>query len=219
MNKYCKQHKVGDEVIIADIETLRNRNNIINSTNHAGYTKVFENFSGKKMHIKEFTNSRGFYLLKEDPDEWSFEDACFADYNPDYNKTDSTKENIKMEVGDVVEVIRGKNVPIGTIGKIIGIDPHIYFRKDRGETTQCRIKADNTKIYITYICNLKKIESKKFWVVWNESTGKTTFKHPKQEKAQKEAERLANENINTTFYVLESVSVTTSNKTITKEII
>lgn len=47
---------------------------------------------------------------------------------------------------------------------------------------------------------------KPFFVVWNPATGYTKFKHPTQEAADKEAERLARENRNSEFLVMAPVA-------------
>jgi len=43
-----------------------------------------------------------------------------------------------------------------------------------------------------------------FWMVWNANGGKPTFKHPTEESARLEAERLARLNRGQVFIVLES---------------
>ena len=49
----------------------------------------------------------------------------------------------------------------------------------------------------------------KFYVVWNERTGYTKFKHPSCRKAKLEAERLALSHPGETFHVLQTVGRTT----------
>lgn len=50
------------------------------------------------------------------------------------------------------------------------------------------------------------IEGKKFWMVWNPSTGRTNYQHPTKELALREARRLTGQHVNDAFYVLEAVA-------------
>lgn len=45
---------------------------------------------------------------------------------------------------------------------------------------------------------------KKFWMVWNPEGGPPTYKHPTEQSAITEAERLAMNNPRATFVVLEA---------------
>lgn len=59
----------------------------------------------------------------------------------------------------------------------------------------------------------------KFWLVWNRSNAIVPWMpHLTKTAAIKEAERLAAENTNDKFYVMEAVSITSYVKITTKEI-
>ena len=49
-------------------------------------------------------------------------------------------------------------------------------------------------------------DNKKFWMVWNPNKQHPRFKHDSLEQAEKEAERLAKENQNQKYIVLEAVN-------------
>jgi|WetSurMetagenome_2_1015567.scaffolds.fasta_scaffold08618_2 hypothetical protein len=84
MNKFCINHKIGDAVVVADKQVLLNRMKFMLETGHVGYVHNFEDFAGKTVHIRDI-DSDGFYQIQEDLGKdylgYSWEDACFADYN------------------------------------------------------------------------------------------------------------------------------------------
>lgn len=46
----------------------------------------------------------------------------------------------------------------------------------------------------------------KFWLVWNPAGNSPRYKHPSEESAEREAERLAALNPSDSFYVLEALT-------------
>lgn len=48
----------------------------------------------------------------------------------------------------------------------------------------------------------------KFWVVWNPKAGAPKVRHPTRELAKREAEKLAAQNPNDYFFILEALSAT-----------
>jgi hypothetical protein len=60
---------------------------------------------------------------------------------------------------------------------------------------------------------------KPFFMVWNPSTGKSTFRHYTEVAALREAERLAATNAGSTFYVLKAISRSQTNGVTSVELI
>lgn len=55
-----------------------------------------------------------------------------------------------------------------------------------------------------------------FWTVWNPDRGIPQFRHPSQESATKEAERLARQQSDESFYVMQAVSVSRRTTVVTE---
>jgi hypothetical protein len=57
-----------------------------------------------------------------------------------------------------------------------------------------------------------------FWLVWNPKRGNPTMQHASRDKAQAEAERLANAAPGDLFYVMQAVSLTRTTRVETVEL-
>lgn len=52
---------------------------------------------------------------------------------------------------------------------------------------------------------MSKKTAPKFWMVWREGSHGCTYRHPRKESAEQEAERLSKANPGETFFVLKAV--------------
>lgn len=106
----------------------------------------------------------------------------------------TVRELEELKVGDKVKYINKENEWFGKIGKVISVYVSTCFVNFDDEIVEC------------YKENLEKVEDKqKKYIIWNPKGKNPKHIHNDILLAENEAERLAKENPNQEFYILEIV--------------